>query len=242
MSMYENFNYRFMDGKFNENVGDKQITAKDQTFQLELIKLQELIGTLRQRNKVYKKRLKKNKSERSQGLLDVLKFSFIEGNNDSFEVGELEPMVSVQHLTESSEAKQLEQDYEELWKLKQMLKSPGGSSIDDEFILKVQGLYENDRKFIEKAKDLMIPSIKQFQIHNLNAFKSADQISSVNEFLSSSITNKVETIVLSGAGWDMKHFRKGITNALDKVTHSAYFKWFTLEDDDIRTISKSFIH
>ena len=159
--------------------------------------------------------------------------------NDSMDTAELEPIIPLQDVASSYEAQKLEEDYDTLLKLVKGLKNPNSWQLDADHVLQIYGSYATDREFVDKARGLIMPPIKQLHVYNLHEFKTTDDIYNVNDFLSNTVVNKMETLVLSGGGIELKDYRKGVVNVLERVTKEAHFRWFQLEDDDIRTISKT---
>uniref|UniRef100_A0A7S3J4G0 Uncharacterized protein n=1 Tax=Euplotes harpa TaxID=151035 RepID=A0A7S3J4G0_9SPIT len=136
----------------------------------------------------------------------------------------------------SIEADKQEGDYDELCKMIQTLRRPNGLEIDQNYVLEIIGTYNSDRDFIEKAKDLCMPYIKQLKMSSMHFYNNEDEIYEVNQFLSNTFTNELESLVLEGGNVDYSKFKSGITNILGFVNEEIHLSWFKIEEENLKSL------
>lgn len=110
--------------------------------------------------------------------------------------------------------------------------------LDSNFILKLDGNLERDRKIVQLLQNLQFPNYKKLEIKNIEGFNENEEIrSAFNEFLHNSTPFSLKYAMISGTNHpDISPFIEGLKSLFDVVSDEVYLSSFTIEEPELSDV------
>lgn len=123
-------------------------------------------------------------------------------------------------------------------------KPKGGEFINSETSFGINGSNENDRLFLARACKLKFPSFSKLLIGYMDKYTDKQDIVNINYFMTHSIANPIQYLILSGGGAyaSIGRFKAGIAKIPKQVMAELYLVSFDIDDASMKTILEASAH